>query len=92
MKGKMRESGFPEAIPLICTSAVWGQGPVFPHPELPRARRGEWLQPDGCQLAGACSLLSSLSGVAAAAGDCHILGLLGWQEMFCFSLLVGREL
>ena len=26
---KMQESGFTEVIPLICTSAIWGQHPVF---------------------------------------------------------------
>lgn len=41
--GKMLESGFLEAVPLICTSAVWGQGPVFAHPELLGTCRGEWL-------------------------------------------------
>ena len=33
MFGKMRESGLIEIIPLMCASAVWGQCPVFLHPE-----------------------------------------------------------
>ena len=29
--------GWHEIIPLICTSSVWGQYPVFSHPEFPQA-------------------------------------------------------
>ena len=29
MAGKMQESGLTETIPLICTSAIWGQYPEF---------------------------------------------------------------
>ena len=36
MYEKMEESGLIEIIPLICTSAVWGQYPVFSHPETPQ--------------------------------------------------------
>ena len=36
MYGKMQESGLTEIIPLICTSAIWGQYPVFSHPESPQ--------------------------------------------------------
>ena len=36
MYGKMQESGLTELIPLICTSPVWGQYPVFSHPEFPQ--------------------------------------------------------
>ena len=32
MHGKMQESGLTKIIPLICTSAIWGQYPVFSHP------------------------------------------------------------
>jgi len=31
MYGKMQESGLTEIIPLMCTSAIWGQNPVFSH-------------------------------------------------------------
>ena len=31
----MQESGLMEIIPLICTSVIWGQYPVFCHPVLP---------------------------------------------------------
>ena len=31
----MQESGLIEIIPLICTSALWGQYPVSLHPEFP---------------------------------------------------------
>ena len=33
MYGKMQESGLTEIIPLMCTSALWGQHPVLSHPE-----------------------------------------------------------
>ena len=36
MYGKMQESGPTEIIPLICTSAVWGQYPVFLPREFPQ--------------------------------------------------------
>ena len=36
MYGKMQESGLTEIIPLMCTSAVWGQCPAFLHPETPQ--------------------------------------------------------
>ena len=36
MYGKMQEFGLTEIIPLIYTSAVWGQYPVFSHPEFPQ--------------------------------------------------------
>ena len=91
VRGKVLESGFTEADPLICTSAVWGQGPVFPCPELLGTHRGEWLPSAGCQLAGVLSFLSSLSVGAAIAGACDILCLLMWKEMFHCSLLVRRE-
>ena len=32
----MQESGLTEIIPLICTSAIWGQYPAFLHPESPQ--------------------------------------------------------
>ena len=41
MYRKMQESGLTEIIPLICTSAIWGQYPVFSHPELPRGASSE---------------------------------------------------
>ena len=33
-----------EIIPLICPSAIWGQDPVFSHPEFPQATPFGWLQ------------------------------------------------
>ena len=35
MHGKTQVSGLTEVIPWMYTSAVWGQHPVFSHPELP---------------------------------------------------------
>ena len=36
MYRKLQESGFTEIIPLICTSAICSQYPVFLHPEFPQ--------------------------------------------------------
>jgi len=43
----MRESGFTEIIPLICTVIIWGQFPVFLPPVFLRAHYREWQQSDG---------------------------------------------
>ena len=32
---KMQEPWLTEVIPWMCTSALWGQHPVFSHPESP---------------------------------------------------------
>ena len=32
----MQEFGLTEIIPLMCTSAIWGQYPVLSHPEPPQ--------------------------------------------------------
>ena len=37
MCGKMQESGLTEVIPLMCTSNIWDQNPVFSHPQFPQA-------------------------------------------------------
>ena len=86
MYGKMQESGLTEIIPLICTSAIWGQCPVFPHPEFPQ----------GCSLMAAgwqvffpswvpSGLTSSQSVEATTADGCGILCSLIWQGIFHFS-------
>lgn len=36
MHGNIQESGLIEIIPLMCTSALWDQCPVFSHPESPQ--------------------------------------------------------
>ena len=36
MYGKMQESGLTEIIPLICTSLIQGQYPMFSNPESPQ--------------------------------------------------------
>ena len=43
----MQESEFTDLIPLMCTSAVWGQHPMFSHPEFPQ--RGCSLMADRWQ-------------------------------------------
>ena len=48
MCGKMQESRLTEIIPLMCTSALWGQYPVLSHPESPQGVcRGETAVADG---------------------------------------------
>ena len=47
----MQESGLTEIIPLICTLAVWGQNPVFSHPELPQGAPAQRLYCDGLMAA-----------------------------------------
>ena len=47
---KMHESGLTEVIPLMCTSAIWGQCPAFLHAEPPQGSPSRvtvvtwWLQ------------------------------------------------
>ena len=36
MHGKLQKSGLTEIIPLICTLALWGQGPVLSHLTSPQ--------------------------------------------------------
>ena len=36
MYEKMPESGLSEIIPLMCNSAIYGQYPVFSHPQSPQ--------------------------------------------------------
>ena len=48
----MQESGISEITPFICFSAVWGQYVCFSYPEFLSAHLREWLQPNGCQVAG----------------------------------------
>ena len=44
MYGKMQESGLTEIISFLGTSAIWGQVPVFSHPESPQgAPLGGWV-------------------------------------------------
>ena len=48
MYGKMQESGVIRIIPLICNLAIWGQYPVFLHPESPQgAQLGAATVADG---------------------------------------------
>ena len=52
MYGKIQEPGLTEIIPFICISAIWGQYPAFLHPEFFRAHCRNWMQADGCWIAG----------------------------------------
>ena len=44
----MQDSGLTEILSFICISAIWSQYPVF----FLNVRQREWLQPEGCQIAG----------------------------------------
>ena len=64
MYAKMQEAGPTEIIPLICTSAIWGQYPDFLHPEFPQgAQLGVTVVAEG--LAGDSPFVSILSSLRA---------------------------
>ena len=65
-----------EIIPMIRTSAVWDQCPVFSHLSSLGAHPGEWLQSDGCLITGVLSYLSSLRAHQLTFhGGCNCRGL-----------------
>ena len=83
MTGKMQESGLTKIIPLICTSAIWGQYPVFSHPEFPQdslAHLPQWLQLLVTSLctdtAGNISFISQVSNIMPPTVDFLIHNLL----------------
>lgn len=57
MYGAIRRLGSLKSFLSICLSAIWGQYPVFSHPEFWTPCR-EWLQPGGSQ--GFFSFLTAL--------------------------------
>ena len=57
----MQESGLTETIPLICTSAIWGQYPVFSHPGI-LCFLPEFPQGSPAHLRGDCDMLCLLIG------------------------------
>ena len=67
MYGKMQGSGLNEIMPLICTSAVWGQYPGLFHPECPQG----WLQELTAKWRASCFTLRSLR--AHCAGGCNVM-------------------
>ena len=98
----MQESRLTEIIPLICTSALWGQYPLFshpefPYPEFPQVHHWGWLQrlTARCAWQWAARLSPSWvpSGLTVWAAvmwwldGCNILCLLMWQAVFYFSVV-----
>ena len=73
MYRKMHESGLTDIIPLMCTSALWGQYPVFSHPEFPQGSPREWLQSEGGWMAGILSSPEFPQGSPAHAGGLQSL-------------------
>ena len=73
MHGKLENSRLIEIMPLMCTSALWGQDPRLSHPESPQGAPlgGGW---GGWRLdcRRPVSVLSSLR--APRQGGCHVLG------------------
>ena len=84
----MQESGLTEIIPLICASAIWGQYPVFSHPEFPQGLPLKGVDTVWWLLDGRYYFPSSLSAhqlttsSGGIADDWDILCLLMWQEIF----------
>ena len=95
MYGKMQESGLTEILPLICTSTIWGQYPVFSHPEFPqgspRGVAAVWWLPDGRYSSLPEFPQGSPAHLAAITDDCDILCLLIWQAIFHLSVLMYHE-
>ena len=71
----MQKSGLTEIIPLICTSAIWSQDPVFSHHHFPQVSLWGVAASDSCEMSGTLSFLNSLRAhqltkmVAAIADD-----------------------
>ena len=57
MYGKMPESWFTEAVPLICTFTIQGQYPVLSPPESP------WVQGAGVADGGDCRADCLMAGI-----------------------------
>ena len=82
MHGKMPGSGLTEIISLICTSAIWGQYPVFSHPEFPQGSlwgvAAVWWLLDG-RYSFPCWVPSGLTG-SLSGGGCNSWRL--WHSLF----------
>ena len=94
--GEVQESGLTEIIPLIYISALWGQYPVFPHPEFPGGSpwgvAAVWKPQDGRRSPMAArwqvfapsrapsELTSSPSTVAVIAEHCDAPHILIWKK------------
>ena len=82
MYGKMQEYGLAEITPFICTSVIWGQYPVFSHPEI--LSMHYW---GGCSVGilfptRVPSGLTVREAVMLWVDGCNILCLLTWQVIF----------
>ena len=78
--GKMQESGLTEIMTLLCAPAIWGQYPVFSHPEFPQGSpygmAAVWCLLDSrCFLSWASSGLTSSGwkAIIVDSDDCDIL-------------------
>ena len=78
-----------EVIPLTCTSAIWGQYPVFSHPESPQGVHLVIFAAVECLMAGILisfwdpwELTSVVASVWWLNGCCNTLCLPIWQAAF----------
>lgn len=64
-----QEFGLTKIIPWIFTSVIWGQYPVFLHPEFPQGSPLGVDASDGCQIAGILLLSDFPQGSPAHLDD-----------------------
>ena len=87
MYGKMQESGFTEIIPLICTSAICDQYPMFLYPEVPQGS----AVGSGCSLMPARWQVFLLCWVLPGLVVLHRLWLQPLMTMISFVYWYGRK-
>ena len=87
MYGKMQEVGFTEIIPLICTSAICDQYPMFSYPEVPQGS----AVGSGCSLMPARWQVFLLRWVLSGSVALHRLWLQPLMTMISFVYWHGRK-
>ena len=91
MYRKLVGSGVTEIIPLRCTSAAWGQYPLFSHPEVPQGSllgvaTVWWLLSSRCSLFSSC-IPSGLTRFTLGGGCNH-----WWLWHLLFTDMAGNIL
>lgn len=71
------QSGLMETSPLACASAIWGQYPVFSHPEAPQGH---------CE--GGCSILFPSRVPSGLPGGCNVMAR--WLQHLLFPDTAGE--
>ena len=85
----MQESGLTEITPLMCTPALWGQCPVFPHPESPQGAPLGVTTVAHELMAGILNSLRAHQVGGVVGNGCNILCLLIWQAAFLVHTHLG---